>query len=172
MILILVGISCSPPRSILAPKKMVPKQNEILSDAFGGWMELGVTNRPNKIEGEFIAIHNDSIFVLKNDQLSGFPKGDIQFARVIFYNTQYNAMAFLTSISSLATISNGIFLIGTLPLNIVVGVFSNIAERKRLNYRQYPDQPWEELSKFSRFPQGLPKGGQRREIKSRKWLRI
>ncbi len=168
MILMMVGISCSPPKSVLAPRNMVPKQSEILSDAFGGWMEIEVSNRSNKIEGEFIAIQNDSIFVLKNNQLSGFPKSDIKFARVIFYNTQYKEMGTLTAITSVATISNGGFLIFTLPLNLVVGIVSNNAERQRVNYRQYPENSWEELSKFSRFPQGLPEGVQREKIKSRK----
>jgi len=69
-----------------------------------------------------------------------------------------NAYVVWTVAGSLLTISNGGFLIFTLPPVLISGILTTVAEANRINYLDYPSNSFKELSKHARFPQGMPKG--------------
>jgi hypothetical protein len=150
MLLLLIG-SCT---TVKAPQGSVPRRTDLPADAFGGW--ITVVHENTSYEGELIAIPDDSLILLNNNGCISLSKDGIINARLIIYNTDYGRFARWTVLGSIGSLSNGFFLIGTLPLWIIVGSSISSGEAKRTNYIVYTGKGWEEINKFARFPQGLP----------------
>ena len=144
--------------TIKAPQGSVPKRGDITTDAFGGWIALSLTSGQSSIEGEFIAVSNDSLYVIVGDKVERHAIRDISSARVVLFNTESNAYAIWTFLGSVATISTGSFIIFTLPIWLISGTSITTAEASRINFYDYPDYNWEQLIKYARFPQGMPQG--------------
>lgn len=153
--------------TVKAPHGSVPKRKAIVTDAFGGWISASLKTTRNSIQGEFIAISSDSVFIMSDNKVQPLPKADIASARIILFNNVSDNYSGWTFLNSLATISNGYFLIFTLPINLITGISTANAEAKRINYYDYPALTWDELSKFARFPQGIPEQVDTKEIKPR-----
>jgi hypothetical protein len=79
-------------------------------------------------------------------------------ARLIIFKNMIGAFGAWTFFGSLLTISNGYFLLFTLPTTLIMGISTIAGEAKRLNFLDYPANSFENLSKYARFPQGLPEG--------------
>jgi hypothetical protein len=141
--------------TVQAPRRSVPKLKGIETDAFGGWITLSLKGSQSSIAGELIAVDTDSIFVMRSDKIHLYSKTDISTARIILYNTGSNNFLAWTILGSLATISNGGFLIITLPITLIMGITTTVAEAKRINFYDYPNISWGELNKYARFPQGI-----------------
>jgi len=161
---IIVVCGCS---SVKAPKESVPRRKAIATDAFGGWVTISLKTNQNSIQGEFIAVASDSVYIMIDNEVQLVSRADINNARVIFFNTESGSYGVWTFLNSLATISNGYFLIFTLPLNLITGISTTTGESKRINYYDYPALTWEELNKYARFPQGIPEQLDIKEIKPR-----
>lgn len=150
---ILFTISC---KTATAPKGTVPNRNGIAWDGRGGWITLSFADSAREqINGEFLALGQDSVYIMNSETFSATPIADVRSARIIMYNTETTAYAIWTFLSSLLTISNGAFLILTLPLNLITGISTTVGESRRLNYFDYPENDWAELNKYTRFPQGI-----------------
>jgi hypothetical protein len=148
--LLLFG-SCT---TVKAPQGSVPRRTELPAEAFGGWISVVHDNKT--YEGELIAISDDSVVLLNQNGNIFLSKDGIINARLIMYNTDYGRFAKWTVLGSFSSLSNGFFLIGTLPLWIIVGSSISSGEANRVNYIFYTGKGWEEINKFARFPQGLP----------------
>lgn len=152
-------------RTVSAPKGSVPNRVGIATDAFGGWMFTKAGQR--SFEGEFIAVGNDSLYILTSGKTQSISLPTVDTARIILYNTNTSGYALWTSLLSIGTLSNGAFATFTLPVSLVTGILITNAESKRINYFDYPNNSWEELKKYARFPQGLPKGIRTEDLKPR-----
>lgn len=157
--LIGIGLFMSHCQSVNAPKGSVPHRKGIATNAFGGWVSLSFWDSTRQIvEGEFIAVDNDTVYVLVGDKLDASKAADIRVARIILFNNDAAGYGVWTILTSLGTISNGGFMIFTLPMTLVTGILTTVAESKRVNFFEYPEHDWGALSKYARFPQGIPPG--------------
>ncbi len=155
ILLIVIYNCCS---TIKAPLGSVPNRKAITTDAYGGWLELRLNSSDDPVAGEFIAANEDSIYIMQSGEVQIYAISDISFARVIIFNTNRGAYVVWTVAGSLFTLSNGTLLIFTLPPVLVSGILTSVAEAKRINYLDYPSNSFKELSKYARFPQGMPEG--------------
>lgn len=161
---VIVLCGCS---TVKAPQGSVPRRKAIVTDAFGGWISVSSKTIQSTIQGELIAISSDSVLIMSESKVQVLSKVDIDNARIIFFNNESGAYSGWTFLNSLATISNGYFLVFTLPINLITGISTASGEAKRINYYDYPALTWEELNKYARFPQGLPDQVDTKEIKPR-----
>ncbi len=148
-------MSCS---TVKAPSGTVPVRNALATDAFGGWIELSLITPKDSISGEFIATCNDSLYIMDRGEVKIYPISNIRLARLVIFKNMSGAFGAWTFFGSLFTISNGGFLIFTLPATLIMGIATTIGEAKRLNFLDYPSNSFENLSKYARFPQGIPEG--------------
>ncbi|MBN1387216.1 MAG: hypothetical protein JW965_02145 [Bacteroidales bacterium] len=155
-ILLIVMLNCC--STIKAPIGSVPNRKALTTDAYGGWLEMTINSSNDSITGEFIAANEDSIYIMQNGEIQIYAISNISFARVIIFNNARGAYLIWTVAGSLLTISNGGFFIFTLPTVLVSGILTTVAESKRVNYLDYPSNGFKELSKYARFPQGMPEG--------------
>lgn len=152
--LLLITAACKP---VSAPHRSVPKRQALVTDARGGW--ISIQNRHNNFfQGELIAVSDLLVYLVTPAGAMAIPKDDILSARVVIYNTNNFEYSLWTILGSLSTISNGLFLMFTAPLWYVVGIPVTAGESNRANYLDYPAADWEHMTKFCRFPQGLPEG--------------
>ena len=157
--LIFLGLFMSHCQSVNAPSGSVPKRIGLATNAFGGWVSISFLDSTRQtVEGEFIAVSNDTVYVMVGDEIDPRNVADIRTARIILFNTETAAYGVWTALTSLGTISNGGFLIFTLPMTILTGVATTIGESKRINFFEYPTHDWKMLSRYARFPQGVPTG--------------
>jgi hypothetical protein len=167
VVLLLILCCCN---SVRAPRHSVPKRIDLDREAFGGW--IGVRHaKSGLVQGELIAVTNDSVFIMESAGLQSLARTDIDSARVILFNTSEGSYGLWTFVGSLATISHGLFLVFTLPATLIAGIATTVNEANRINYVDYPATPWEKLHRYARLPQGIPDGA-RGELKPRavsKW---
>ncbi len=145
-----------------APRGWLESPNDIQTDTYGGWLNLE-TKTKAKLAGELIAISNDSIFIA-NETFHTIARSDIKSARLVAYKSNAGGMGGLVFLGTLSTISNGLLLVLTAPLWIIGG---SLATTSR-SFEPIIDYPKTELSRFApfaRYPQGLPSGIDRNQIK-------
>jgi hypothetical protein len=73
-------------------------------------------------------------------------------------------MGGLVLLGTLSTISNGAFLLFTAPMWIIGGSIATGA-RSFEPIVDYPKRDWGHLAPFARYPQGMPRGIDRKQIK-------
>ena len=152
--LLLVTAACT---SVHAPRRSVPGRSKIVTDARGGW--ISIRDKYYRItEGELISVSDLVVYLVTPSGVIAVSKDDILSARLIIYNTNSSEYALWTTLGSISTISNGMFLVFTFPLWWVAGIPVMAGESDRANYIDYPAADWEHFTRFSRFPQGLPEG--------------
>ena len=143
--------------AVKAPVGSVPKRTDLSIDAYGGWMEVQLLSTNTSRSGEFIAISNDTIYLMPSEKVVKYAVSDISTARIIYFNTETDSYNNWTRIVSVSTLTNGLFLIFTLPLALSTGISTTNAEADRVNYVDYPATSIDELKKYARFPQGMPR---------------
>jgi hypothetical protein len=153
--LIVLLNSCS---SVKAPLGTVPVRNALATDTFGGWIELSLISPKDSISGEFIATSNDSLYIMDRGEVKIYAVSNISLARLVIFKNMSSTFGAWTFLGSLLTISNGAFLLFTLPTTLIMGISTTIGEAKRINFLDYPSNSIENLSKYARFPQGIPEG--------------
>ena len=142
-----------------APKDWLPKPAEAQADVYGGWIQLTYKEGDGKrqIDGELIAVSDDSVWVLSQDQGLAVATANVENGKLTAYAAQTGGLTRWTLLGALSTISNGILLVFTAPLWLIVGG-SAISSESGAAQRKNPPLTWVELAPFARFPQGLPEG--------------
>lgn len=153
------AVTCAACARNSAPDGWLPKPAEAQATAYGGWIELtyqdgDVTRRA---DGELIAVSADSVWVLNENQGLVIPTTAVQRGKLTAYAAQTGTMSIWTAVGTLATISNGAFLIFTAPMWIIGGTLATAGE-SRAPQRNSPPLAWVDLAPFARFPQGVPDG--------------
>ncbi len=128
--------------------------------AYGAWIKVYLKPNYDELEGEFIAIDPDTLFVLNRGGLHAIPRDTIERARLGTYNSQWGALAAWTTVGSLATMSHGWYAGITLPVWMILGSVTTavVSHGPIEGVRGHDSARWRELSKFARFPQGMPTG--------------
>lgn len=146
--------------STRAPRDWLPRAAEAGRVAYGGWaiVEHG-THRDStqRNEGELIAVSADSIWLLADSAAYAIPAAIVRSARVTGYDAQPGAVTAAAAAGALATISNGFFLVFTMPAWFITGSLASRAQARH-PVRRADGQDFTDLASFARFPQGLPPG--------------
>ena len=145
-----------------APRGWLENPNDLKTDSHGGWLNLE-TKTKTKLAGELIAISADSIFIV-NELFHAIAQSDIRSARLVVYKSYAEGMGGLGFLGTLSTISHGIVLVFTAPLWIIGGS-SAAAIRSFEPIIDYPKKELSRFAPFARYPQGLPSGINRNQIK-------
>jgi hypothetical protein len=115
------------------------------------------------IKGELLAVENDSLYILTYPPSAVviFSKEELSTMIVAFSLTSDapNKFSGWTALLCLSTLAHGYFAVFSLPLNLIVGANVAASAAQSTFAALYPDNiSWDELKKFSRFPQGIPEG--------------
>jgi hypothetical protein len=146
-----------------APPDWLPKTNDIPQSTNGGWITVNteVMNDKNEIfwmqySGEFIAVDETNLYILY-DSLYIIPKIEVVYSVIELDQKKTGSYTVWFLLGSCATISNGYYLLITYPLWLIGGIPTITGESYRDRYEiELPDEIyWEDINKFSRFPQGV-----------------
>ncbi len=149
-----------------APRGWLASASAIRTDTYGAWINVeydSVSKEKAQLGGELIAISKDSIYIA-NETFYIIALSSIKSARLVTYKSNAEVIGGLVLLGTLSTISHGWFLIFTAPMWIIGG---SIASGVR-SFEPIVDYPKQELSRFvpfARYPQGLPAGIDRNQIK-------
>jgi len=148
-----------------APSGWLPDTDEIQKEAYGGWMTLFVN--PDSLNDEdyylqydveFISSDKNNVYLLA-DSLYIIPKEKIDSGVLEIDDKNSLEYGLWTFGGTLATISNGAYLIFTAPIWLLVGIPSATGESYRDRYEYEKGKTdtlyWEDIQKYARFPQGL-----------------
>ena len=137
------------PAGFLVPPRLAQ------TEAYGGWVELLVTGGA-RVDGELIAVTADSVWVLGTASVV-VPVANVRQGKLTTVQSEVGNVAGATGLGVVSTISNGILLVFTMPLWIIVGTAAG-SSQSYAPERRVPPLHWAELNGFARFPQGLPDG--------------
>jgi hypothetical protein len=130
----------------------VPNAVDAAVSVHGGFIKVTLLNG-RKIEGELLSSNNERITVMMEGydyptqiKTSGIMRYKLQFAKGLNGKVTLNM---------LLPLSHGVFAIVTLPLNALI--LAVVLTETNKDYKIYSDETtYEELSKYARYPQGLP----------------
>jgi len=142
----------------IAPKRWLPNPSEAQSQAFGAWMtvEYGSEAGTKISDGELIAVQENNVYLLTKDGIAVISTDKVQNAMFAIYKEK-KIVGLWAFLGTLSTISHGWYLILSAPTWAITGIVSAIGESKS-GLNKYPDLSWQEIKKYARFPQGIPKG--------------
>jgi hypothetical protein len=155
-----------------APRGWLPDRKKVAQDAYGGWIYLewkGYLQEEEVTQGEFVGIYDTTAFVLDNTVLIHVPMDRITYASLKINDDDRGLFAIWTLLGATSTITNGFYLAITAPFWIIAGNIITINESESGLFRtEYPGNGWwRTVAKYSRFPQGIPKGVDLRKLISK-----
>ena len=125
------------------------------ASGYGGWMQLKLANG-TRADGELIAVSADSVWLLGATPVA-VPVTAVKEGKLTTVDAEVGKVAGATGLGVLSTASNGLLLIFTAPLWIIVGTAAG-SSQSYTPQRRVPPLRWAELNAFARFPQGMPSG--------------
>ena len=151
-------------------KSYLPKPSEMKHYLKGCIIDLSLKSNAETIVGDSIVVHHRStslmgeiiavngrmmnVLSITNGKLITVDKADIKFAN-IFISQRLNNPEKLNLFSTLSTVlvlGHGFWMVLTLPVNLLEKSSINGIYAMKLGRDVY----WNELYRFSRFPQGIP----------------
>lgn len=147
-----------------APTNWLPGTENYPGNSFGGWMTIVTSVEINngkerffQYGGEFISQDEDNVYILY-DTVYMISKRDIKKVILELVEKSTTGFGLWTLGGTVATLSNGYFLVITAPLWLIAGTEAAVGESTRDLYES--DNPdllfWNNVMKFARFPQGFP----------------
>ena len=155
---------CAVPSGI--PKNYLVRPSELSRMHTGCWIinesvDSEGRNR-GEISGELITVQKDTFFIQTRTSLESIPEKEIISATLYLYKNQSNNYIAATWIGVIPNIAGALiqgqpwFLAMAIPY-VIVGISNAIIESSSNELRFPKRNSLDEFSKFSRFPQGLPK---------------
>ena len=131
-------------------------------DAYGAWIVVTTSDTTGE-SGEFLAVDNDSVFVLSLDGVvRAVPRGSVREAKIAFYQSQLGSVILWSTLGTLSTISNGVLLVFTAPAWIITGTVAGASESRAPIRTVARPEDWETVRMYARFPMGMPENLPRR----------
>lgn len=152
--ILMIVTSCSSPSYLSKPK-------DFKYHVKGMYFET-VLESNNQIIGEIIEVKTDEIKILPVPSTGGvisISKKTIKTADIIISLTSDNPkkIGVLATISTISTGAHGFWMVLTFPINLTTSVYMAQDAAKGTYRINYPNNiQWIELSRFARFPQGIP----------------
>jgi hypothetical protein len=132
------------------------------NDPYGAWIVV-TTSDTSGASGEFLAVDNDSVFVLSLDStVRAVPRGSVREAKIAFYQSQLGSVILWSALGTLSTASNGILLVFTAPTWIIAGTVASASESRAPIRTVAKTEDWETVRMYARFPMGMPQNLPRR----------
>ncbi len=148
-----------------SPRGWLPNVREVQTQAYGCWIIVDHISdgKERRTSGELIAISPDRLFVLNEYGISELLLSAIMGTNLEIYeeSTGVGAWAIL---GMLSTVSHGYFLVASAPVWIIAGISAGISESKS-GLMKFKGPPTQDVRMFARFPQGLPKETDLRELR-------
>ena len=140
-----------------APDRWLPTATTADTDPYGAWVDITKVGGGDGVSGELLAVGRDSVFLLPLDGVvRTVPVDSVLKAVVGFYDSESSRLAGWTALGVLGTISNGWFLLLTLP-TFAIGGSAATAAQSRAPIRVVEDAAaWDRVRMFARFPAGPP----------------
>ena len=148
-LLAVFAIACTSVQPGGRPIEMMQQQG------LGAWIVL-VSYDQHTLAGELIAVEPALVRVLTAGRLVTIGRGDIAGAKLYTYRDE-DGVGVWGRVGAVSTISHGLWFVFSLPVWAAVMSIVIIVEQRH-PILSYPDTSWDEMSKWSRFPQGLPVG--------------
>lgn len=137
----------------------LPSPAELKYHTKGMWFDCELPDK-TKVNGELITVENNQLIILPLfGEAIAIKRNDIKEGNIqISLTTNYQDKLSRGGLIPLLVISHGYWFIFTLPINLAI-VVPTLATHKSGSYVvKYPNAvTWEQMSKFARFPQGIPK---------------
>ena len=159
-LLFLLLVRCA---TTYAPDNWLPETDEVPENVYGGWItlitepdSLNTEEQWMQYSGEFISLDDENIYLLF-DSVFQVPKRKIRNSILELDEKNTTGYGLWVSVGTIATISNGYYLMITAPLWLVFGIPAVVGESARDRYEteEPPEEYWESIRKFARFPQGI-----------------
>jgi len=155
LIITFLFCACTTPNYLSSPK-------DFKYHVKGLFLEFKL-DKKTKIIGEIIEVNSDYVIILPVDSHIGIQtifKDRIEKADVIVSLTSDNPKKINTwaGLMPILSLGHGYWGVFTLPINLAVAVPMSNASMKGTYAIKYPDNiSWDDMSKFARFPQGIPR---------------
>ena len=122
-------------------------------------------------EGEFIGIDSQQVFIIRFDEVQKFRFNTITYAHLQTRENYKGSLAAWSFLGAISTVSNGLFLAITFPTWFIGGIAATVNESRQDIYTIDVPGPWwwNHYSVFARFPQGIPKNLDLKNLKSKKY---
>lgn len=130
--------------------------DQVARDGHGGWI-IVTARHGAEIAGELIAIDPGAIRVLGSTGLISIARSDVESARLWAWDGEYGRLVAWGGLGTASTISHGYFLVISAPIWIITTAITAAVE-SRAPLLHYPDDGWDKLAIWARFPQGTPPG--------------
>jgi hypothetical protein len=155
--ILLMTVTCA--RTPGPPGYLEPAEVE-QRDAYGTWIDVHYEDNRTELSGEFIAVEPDTVFVLTRSGLRAIPRTMIKAARLGTYDSEWYKLAYWTTGGAFLTVSHGWYAAISAPVWIVTGIIAaaSVSNGPIEEVNGNNDFRWQEVSKFARFPQGMPPG--------------
>lgn len=125
-----------------------------------------------QVLGEIIEVNNEAITILTLNQdkatIITVLKKDIHSADIVISSTSDNPKGLGTwaGLINLTTLYHGYFMVLSVPINLGTTIFISRDAAIGTYSMKYPENvSWEQISKFARFPQGIPEHIDIKQIK-------
>lgn len=151
----LILVACSTPKYVDSPK-------DFKYNIHGLYANFKLNDRPSII-GEIIEVQPDIIRILplsSNMGITTFSKDLIKSAEILVALSYDNPKKIYSwsGLMGLTSIAHGFWGVFTLPINVTTAISMNNSTYQGAYKIKYPDKIlWKDMSKFARFPQGIPK---------------
>jgi hypothetical protein len=136
----------------------LPKPKALPDYVYGAQMNVRGKNGRPLVSGEFLGIKEDTAYILGR-QMYKVAMSEMRSANILFAHTSDmpGGLMAWSALLPVSTLSPGLFMIYTIPLNLAVCVPVGCTASSSVYGVQYPSQiSREQLAKFARFPQGMP----------------
>lgn len=153
-----VALSSVACRSYPDPRKLEPA--DMQTKSLGSWIAVQLKDR-TRLQGELIAVDTANLYLLlhhgEQRSLRAISLRALDEASLYRYGSSASTLGLWSLGGVLSTASHGVLLILTAPLWALVGGSLTVHESNHI-MRYYPKHSLKELSKWARFPQGMPPG--------------
>lgn len=143
-----------------APADFLPSPQEARREGYGGWLELTVREGPKRtrgVAGELLAVSEDTLLLLGDSGVTAISTATVRKGRLTGYRSSAGLVGSFAALGTLATVSNGYFLVFTAPMWIIGGTIAAGTE-STTPVIEVPPPRWQALAAWARFPQGIPPG--------------
>ena len=135
-------------------------------------IEVHDGTRGYSVSGELLAVDRSDLWVLEStNEVRAVPRLQIVEVTVEVYSQSTGGLLAWSLVGTASTISHGIFLVFSAPVWLVTGLSATANAEATDDLTVQSARELDQLTQFSRFPQGLPSGFRAERIRvEAEWL--
>lgn len=153
--------------TVTAPPTFLPPRENVGRETTGALVTLR-GNQYSSLEGELLAVSNDSVYLLVKSYTDTCGKVQVWSKQeVVNYTIRFangKNYAWTIPVFTMLSLTHGVFALATLPMNWMVTGSLHAASKKSVTFTK-EQVGMGKLSMFARFPQGLPETVDRNQLR-------